>query len=73
MLHYCNQELQIENLTYDMKNVLTWFKIESITANPKKIDCGGITRIDHRQQTEFGKHFKITAYGVIKPLYIRAN
>ena len=53
MLHYCNQELQIENLTYDMKNVLTWFKIESITANPKKIDCGGITRIDHRLQTEF--------------------
>ena len=26
----------IENLTYDLKNVLTWFKINSMKANPEK-------------------------------------
>ena len=26
----------IENLTYDVKNALTWFKIDSMKANPEK-------------------------------------
>ena len=34
----CSQDLQtvIENLTYDVKNVLTWFKINSMKTNPEK-------------------------------------
>ena len=37
-LYFCSQDLQtvIENLTYDVKNVLTWFKINSMKANPEK-------------------------------------
>ena len=37
-LYSCSQDLQtvIENLTYDMKNVLTWFNINCIKANPEK-------------------------------------
>ena len=36
-LYSCSQDLQtvIENLTY-MKNVLTWFKMNSMKANPRK-------------------------------------
>ena len=35
-LYSCSQDLQtVENLTY-MKNVLTWFKINSMKANPRK-------------------------------------
>ena len=37
-LHSCSQDLQAvtEKLTYDVKNVLTWFKINSMKANPEK-------------------------------------
>ena len=37
-MYFCSQDLQtvIENLTYDVKNVLTWFKINSMRANPEK-------------------------------------
>ena len=37
-LYSCSQDLQtvIEHLTYDVKNVLTLFKINSIKANPEK-------------------------------------
>ena len=37
-LYSCSQDLQtvIENLTYDVKNVLTWFRINSMKTNPKK-------------------------------------
>ena len=38
ILYYCSQDLQtvIENLTYDVKNVLTWFKTNYMKANPEK-------------------------------------
>ena len=34
----CSQDLQtiIEDLTYDVKNVLTWFKMNPMKANPEK-------------------------------------
>ena len=37
-LYFCSQDLQtvIENFTYDVKNVSTLFKINSMKANPKK-------------------------------------
>ena len=37
-LHFCSQDLQtvIENLTYDVKNVLNWFKIKYVKAYPEK-------------------------------------
>ena len=37
-LYFCSHDLQtvIENVTYDVKNVLTWFKINSMKANPEK-------------------------------------
>ena len=38
MLYFCSYDLQpvIENLTFDVKNVLTWFKIDSMKANHEK-------------------------------------
>ena len=38
-MYICSQDNQtfIENLTYDVKNVLTWFKIKSMKANPEKL------------------------------------
>ena len=37
-LYSCSQDPQtvIENLTYDVKNVLTWFKINSMKVNSEK-------------------------------------
>ena len=37
-MYSLSQDLQtvIENLTYDVKNVLTWFKINSMKANSEK-------------------------------------
>ena len=37
-LYSCSQDLQtvIKNFTYDVKNVLTWFKNNSMKANPQK-------------------------------------
>ena len=37
-LYFCSRDLKtvIENLSYDVKNVLTWFKINSMKANPEK-------------------------------------
>ena len=39
-LYFCSQDLQyvIENLIYDVKDILTWFKINSMKANPKKFE-----------------------------------
>ena len=39
-LYFCSQDLQsvIENLIYDVKGILTWFKINSKKANPKKFE-----------------------------------
>ena len=38
MLYSCSQDLQtvIENLAYDVKNVLTCFRTNSVKANPEK-------------------------------------
>ena len=37
-LYSCSQDIQtvIENLTYDVKNILTWLKVNSMEANPEK-------------------------------------
>ena len=37
-LYSCSQDIQtvIENLTYDLKNILTWLKVNSMKANPEK-------------------------------------
>ena len=37
-LYFRSQDLQtvIESLLYDVKNVLTWFKINSMKVNPEK-------------------------------------
>ena len=37
-MYFCSQDLEtiIENLTYDVKNVLAWFKINSMKANSEK-------------------------------------
>ena len=48
-LYYCIEDPQtvIENLTYDVKNVLTWFKINSMKANPKKFEFMIFSRTRH--------------------------
>ena len=47
MLYFCSQDLQtvIENLTYDVKNVSTWFKVNSM--NSKKFEFMILSKTRH--------------------------
>ena len=48
-MYSCSQDREtvIENLTYDVKNVLTWFKINSMKANPEKFQFMILTKTRH--------------------------